>query len=321
MAMAEHLFRKLRDKGSILTVVFALFCTVPVHTVGAADAVPPAPTFATETRSADELRSLREQARVFEHGEGVPKDLAQAMKLYCDAARAGDAEAQYSIGWMIANGRGIIRDDSHAAFYFQLAATQGHAPAQRMLRFVGPATTEMPPCMRPPPIVELQEDIADFEFDNEKQRQLGELILRLAPEYGIIPRLALAVARTESNFNPVAISHKNAQGLMQLIPETAVRFNVRKPFDPEQNIRGGLAYLRWLLAYFKGDVALVAAGYNAGEGAVNRYRGIPPYPETRDYVRRILQVFRRQEHPFDSTITEPSPELEQILRRKLAVKS
>jgi soluble lytic murein transglycosylase-like protein len=108
---------------------------------------------------------------------------------------------------------------------------------------------------------------------------------------------------------------------MQLIPETAVRFNVRKPFDPEQNVRGGLAYLRWLLAYFKGDVALVAAGYNAGEGAVNRYRGIPPYQETRHYVKRILEIFRRHEHPFDAEITDPSPELGQILRRKQRVAS
>ncbi len=129
------------------------------------------------------------------------------------------------------------------------------------------------------------------------------------------------MARTESNFNPAAVSHKNAQGLMQLIPETAVRFNVKKPFDPEQNVRGGLAYLRWLLAYFKGDVALVAAGYNAGEGAVNRYLGIPPYPETRNYVRRILEMFRHHEHPFDAAVTDPSPDLGQIQRRKRGLRS
>ena len=74
---------------------------------------------------------------------------------------------------------------------------------------------------------------------------------------------------------------------MQLIPETSARFNVKKPFDPVQNVRGGLAYLRWLLAYFKGNVALVAAAYNAGEGTVERYRGVPPYAETRAYVQRI----------------------------------
>ena len=75
---------------------------------------------------------------------------------------------------------------------------------------------------------------------------------------------------------------------MQLIPDTAARFKVRNPMDPAQNIRGGMAYLRWLMAYFEGDIALVAAAYNAGEGAVERYRGVPPYAETRAYVRRIL---------------------------------
>jgi soluble lytic murein transglycosylase-like protein len=113
------------------------------------------------------------------------------------------------------------------------------------------------------------------------------------------------------------VSPKNAQGLMQLIPETAERFNVRKPFDPEQNIRGGMAYLRWLLAYFKGNVALVAAAYNAGEGAVNRYAGVPPYAETKGYVRRIRELFQKDEHPFDPSITTPSPELPRILKSRL----
>jgi soluble lytic murein transglycosylase-like protein len=153
-------------------------------------------------------------------------------------------------------------------------------------------------------------------MDNEKVRKLVELIHKLAPEYGVKPLLALAIARTESNFNPGAVSEKNAQGLMQLIPETSARFNVRQPFDPEQNIRGGLSYLRWLLAYFRGDVALVAAAYNAGEGTVNRYRGVPPYPETRDYVKRIRNFYPRDAHPYDEAVTPPSPDLERILQRQ-----
>jgi hypothetical protein len=75
--------------------------------------------------------------------------------------------------------------------------------------------------------------------------------------------------------------------------------------------------LRWLLAYFKGDVALVAAGYNAGEGAVNRYAGIPPYPETRGYVKRIRELFKRDDHPFDPNITTPSPEMNKIVKSRL----
>ncbi|MDP1652060.1 MAG: transglycosylase SLT domain-containing protein [Rhodocyclaceae bacterium] len=283
-------------------------------------AVSPAPTFAAEQLGPEQLRALREEARAFEHGEGVPKDPAQAIKLYCAGAFAGDPEARYSIGWMYANGRGVPRDDGLAAYFFGLAAAQGHAPSRNMLRFVGLPVTEPPECMREK-VVAKEEDADDFEYVSEKQRQLAELIRRLAPEYGIEPRLALAVARTESNLNPNAVSSKNAQGLMQLIPDTSARFNVRKPFDPEQNVRGGLAYLRWLLAYFRGDVALAAAGYNAGEGAVNRYLGIPPYAETRGYVRRILETFRRHEHPFDSAITEPSPDLPKILQRKARIKS
>jgi len=286
----------------------------------AASAVLPAPTFASVEVGPEQLRLLREEARSYEHGEGVPKDLARAAEMYCAGALAGDPEARYSIGWMYANGRGVPRNDSLAAYFFNLAAEQGHVPSRNMLRFVGPPAAEPPECIRDRTAVG-EEEIDDFTYSNEKQRQLAALVRRLAPEYGIEPRLALAIARTESNFNPNAVSVKNAQGLMQLIPETAVRFNVRKPFDPEQNVRGGLSYLRWLLAYFRGDVALSAAAYNAGEGAVNRYLGIPPYAETRGYVKRILEIFRRHDHPFDATVTEPSPELPRILQRKTRIKS
>lgn len=286
----------------------------------AASAVLPAPTFASVEVGPEQLRLLREEARSYEHGEGVPKNLLRAAEMYCAGALAGDPEARFSIGWMYANGRGVPRDDSLAAYFFSLAAEQGHAPSRNMLRFVGPAASEPPECMRDRTAI-AGEDLDDFIYASEKQRQLAELVRRLAPEYGIEPRLALAIARTESNFNPNAVSVKNAQGLMQLIPETAVRFNVRKPFDPEQNVRGGLSYLRWLLAYFRGDVALAAAAYNAGEGAVNRYLGIPPYAETRGYVKRILEVFRRHDHPYDAAVTEPSPELPRILQRKTRIKS
>jgi soluble lytic murein transglycosylase-like protein len=111
----------------------------------------------------------------------------------------------------------------------------------------------------------------------------------LAPRYRLDPNLVLAVVEVESNFNPKAVSPKNAQGLMQLIPATAERFGVRDVWDPEQNLHGGMAYLRWLLDYFKGDVKLALAGYNAGEKAVERHGGIPPYAETQAYVQKILR--------------------------------
>ena len=264
---------------------------------------------AGETDS-ERLSSLRKEAVAYEHGEGVARDPARAVKLYCEAARAGDAEAQFSVGWMYANGRGVERNDAVAAYFFDLAAKQGHPQSQKMKRFVGEPTAEIPECLRPSVP---NDDASDLIVPNsELQKQVVGLVNQLAPEYGVSPRLALAVIRTESNFNPVALSNKNAQGLMQLIPDTSARFNVKKPFDPEQNLRGGLSYLRWLLAYFEGDVSLVAAAYNAGEGAVNRYRGIPPYAETQGYVKRIISLFKRGEHPYDARVTTPSPELPRI---------
>ena len=257
-----------------------------------------------------ELESMRAEARSYEHGEGVPKDPLRAARLYCDGARYGDAEAQFSLGWMYANGRGVERSDETAAYFFKLAAAVGHQQAQKMLRFVGDSVAPAPECMR---VVddEIGPDADEF-LASPARKQVVELVRKLAPEYGVSPRLVMAVIKAESNFESTAVSPKNAQGLMQLIPETSLRFNVRKPFDPEQNIRGGMSYLRWLLAYFEGDVALVAAAYNAGEGAVNRYRGVPPYAETRGYVKRILGIFKKEIHPFNPEVTTPSPELPKI---------
>lgn len=256
---------------------------------------------------------LRIDGRNHEHGEnGFPKNPEKAFEMYCEAARLGDLEAQYSLGWMLANGRGVPKDDATASYFFALAAKQGDGHAAKMLARLGDPVVTQPSCMKS------REEEDDFALQiAPDQRKIFELVSKLAPEYGISPRLVMAIIRTESNFNPAAVSPKKAQGLMQLIPETAERFNVKKPFDPEQNIRGGLAYLRWLLAYFQGDIALVAAGYNAGEGAVNRYAGIPPYPETRGYVKRIRELFKRDDHPFDPNITTPSPEIYKIVKSRL----
>ena len=259
---------------------------------------------------AERLMTLRKEALSYEHGEGVPKDTNRAVKLYCEGARLGDPEAQYSLGWIYANGRGVDRNDPLAAYFFSMAAKQGHIPSQKMQRFVGEAPTEVPECLRPPVFPADSPEM--IQPISEMHKKVIGLVNHLAPQYGVSPRLALAVIRAESNFNPSALSNKSAQGLMQLIPDTSARFNVKQPFDPEQNIRGGLAYLRWLLAYFEGDVSLVAAAYNAGEGAVNRYRGIPPYAETRGYVKRIVSLFQREDHPYDRRVTAPSPEMQKI---------
>ena len=260
---------------------------------------------------------MRAQARALQYGNGVPQDLVRAQETYCEAARLGDPEAQYDLGWIYANGRGFARDDGLAALFFGLAAEQGHVQARNMLRVVGEPAPDLPECMRDP----VQPDFVTEppHFDNEEvfvpstpeQVAVAKLVHRIAPEYGVSPQLALAVIRAESNFDANARSPKNAQGLMQLIPETSARFNVKKPFDSAQNVHGGLAYLRWLLAYFRGDVKLVVAAYNAGERAVERYRGVPPYAETRAYVDQIRKIFRYDIHPYDGSVTEPSRVLAQ----------
>lgn len=105
------------------------------------------------------------------------------------------------------------------------------------------------------------------------------------------PRLVKSVMLVESNFNPRAVSPKGARGLMQLMPGTARRFGVRDSFDPQENIRGGTTYLSLLLDLFDGDLVRTLAAYNAGEGAVLRHGGVPPYAETREYVRRTMLVY------------------------------
>jgi len=103
--------------------------------------------------------------------------------------------------------------------------------------------------------------------------------------------LVLAMIAVESSGRKNALSPAGAQGLMQLMPDTASRFGVRDALAPEQNIRGGVAYLDWLIAEFGGDVVLALAGYNAGENAVKRHNGVPPYAETRDYIPKVLAAF------------------------------
>lgn len=123
-------------------------------------------------------------------------------------------------------------------------------------------------------------------------RENGVDILRSTVGTQVSPALVLAVISVESAGNPVAVSSAGAQGLMQLMPATAERFGVTDSLDPSENIQGGVAYLDWLMGEFEGDPVVVLAGYNAGEGAVQKYEGVPPFAETRDYVPKVLSAFQ-----------------------------
>ena len=121
--------------------------------------------------------------------------------------------------------------------------------------------------------------------------EFNSIIQRVSSRYKVDPKLIHAMIRVESDYDPQAVSSKGAMGLMQLIPSTARRFGVQNPFDPSQNIRGGVSYLKYLLHLFGGNVPLSLAAYNAGEETVIRSGGIPAIPETEHYVRAITHLY------------------------------
>ena len=144
-------------------------------------------------------------------------------------------------------------------------------------------------------------------FQSELGPQLEKydhLIFKAAEKYNVNYNLIKAVIKAESNFNPQAVSRAGARGLMQLMPKTAYAYRVKDSFEPESNIEGGVRYLRYLLNLFQGDLYLTLAGYNAGENAVINYKGVPPYPETRTYVQRVLRFY--QEYSKETRTSIPS---------------
>jgi soluble lytic murein transglycosylase-like protein len=135
---------------------------------------------------------------------------------------------------------------------------------------------------------------------------LRKLVSDVSLEHGVDPKLVDAVVRVESDYDPQAVSRRGALGLMQLMPETADRLDVGDPFDPEENIRGGVREISRLVDRYAGNLQLALAAYNAGEGAVARYRGIPPYKETRSYVSRILTLYTGKPFRLAGTYRAPA---------------
>jgi soluble lytic murein transglycosylase-like protein len=148
---------------------------------------------------------------------------------------------------------------------------------------------------------------ADWKWlarQHDRRTRYDPIIERYAEKFRVDPVLIRAVIQVESDFNPRCVSRKGARGLMQLIPATAKRYRVKDVFDPEENIRGGVHYLRDLLEMFPNNLPRALAAYNAGENAVARYRGIPPFRETELYVKRALTVFYGR--PFEQALSFPA---------------
>jgi hypothetical protein len=126
---------------------------------------------------------------------------------------------------------------------------------------------------------------------------LDWIIFRAGEKAGVDPRFIHAVIKQESKYDPQAVSYVGAEGLMQMMPATAKRFGLKDPFNATANVEAGTKYLKWLLKRFDGDVSLTLAGYNAGEGAVDKYKGVPPYSETQNYVNKIVSNYGKTFHP------------------------
>lgn len=196
----------------------------------------------------------------------VPEEVAPAKVPASTPPRIAGAAAEKPVG-------------SYKAFWNRVSPELAQASAGRLHEAVQALTSTG---VSGPRLQALQEIV----------KQRGTDILRSTVGTNVSPALVLAVISVESAGKTEAVSSAGAQGLMQLMPATAERFGVKDSFKPEQNIEGGVRYLHWLMEEFGQDPILVLAGYNAGEGAVHKHSGVPPYAETRDYVPKVLAAFQ-----------------------------
>ncbi|MDX7876639.1 lytic transglycosylase domain-containing protein [Aeromonas veronii] len=244
-------------------------------------------------RQAPKAMTALRQGQAAQHSGNLQKAIA----LYCVAASTGNPEGYFRIGRLLATGPASVRSAKMANSYLAMAIRLGN---QQASRYYNPRVGNAPmgdQCgvgMRGGQGSYFALPSTPFNVEAYLARQspgkqkLATMLRHAAKRHQVDVRLVLAIAIAESNLESRAVSAKNAQGVMQLIPETQQRFGVTQPFDPAQNIKGGVSYLKWLDRHFDGDWVLISAAYNAGEKAVERYGGIPPYDETREYVKRVL---------------------------------
>jgi len=174
-------------------------------------------------------------------------------------------------------GRILITNDRHS-----IVAWHFHGYVRTSIVRIRASATSIPMTPFGPVLFESSADVPSFV-----PSEIAEVIREASTRSGVDPRLVSTIAWRESRFNRTAVSKAGAQGIMQLMPETAKWMGVDDVFDAKQNVSGGVRYLKILLDTFRGDLNLVLAAYNAGPGAVERYRGVPPYRETRDYVAGV----------------------------------
>ena len=251
-------------------------------------------------RQAPRAMTALRQGQAAQHSGNLQKAIA----LYCVAASTGNPEGYFRIGRLLATGPASVRSAKMANSYLAMAMRLGN---QQASRYYNPRVGNAPmgdQCgvgMRGGQGSYFALPSTPFNVEAYLARQspgkqkLATMLRHAAKRHQVDVRLVLAIAIAESNLESRAVSAKNAQGVMQLIPETQQRFGVTQPFDPAQNIKGGVSYLKWLDRRFDGDWVLISAAYNAGEKAVERYGGIPPYDETREYVKRVLYFAGHQQ--------------------------
>ncbi len=263
---------------------------------------------------------------------------------YCQKGRDGNANALFALGWMHETGKGGAANKAIAKSFYLMSADRNNQLAMNALaKLPDTADQQFPMCMLPDPnayaveradshklliaklhaehnaklhaeeiarqtaLAEKAANTARAERLFKRQRKIYRMVKRVARKYRIDPKLVMSFIAIESGFDTYATSVKNAQGLMQLMPFTAERFGIRDSYNPKENIKGGVRYLRWLLAYYQGNVELVAAAYNSGERTVDRYKGVPPYRETQNYVKKIAKLYGKETHPYRKRYVKPSP--------------